>query len=836
MHRLLSLLREHRHFLIVVSLLTLVTTFPTIVYIFKTDVFWLPSRNWDIYNWIWDSWYGQLVLTGQADRFYTNLMFYPEGIDLSHNPTVLPNIVAVNVFKLFLPLSNAFCLAWLVIVFSCALSAYVYLLWLFEDKWIALLGAVVFGFSPHVVGEPHHTNIAYVVPIPLVLYCFHRGVREQRKLLILLAGVLTGLTGIGLRYTYVIILIILGLYVCVLAISRWRDQRYWRYIALLILAVAISSFWGVYPLISDRAAAESVLGWYSGRQLKSDLISFFVNHEHPLFGSPLASILRTPHKANTSSTSFLGYVPLLLIGYGLLKQRIRRKMLPWVILCGIFLILRLGPVLNINGVVFSDILLPKYYLDHLRPGVFQAFWVVDQFMAGAILPLAVLTCYGLVALQRQTPSADKPVFILALVMIVAFEYHIPVQQQTFPQNRFEFIDWLKSEEDKGEIRLVYLPMGFHQSKLYNLYQALSGFPHAEGATSRRSNSAFAYLNANFLLRTWVMHRPVDCELSGRDAYLSALAKLEADGFSHVVVHPGWGSANHVEESLVGIDPAYSDEFVAVFRLNDLRESCPRELSEHHLFRIAYADALRGPSILDERHGIAVVSAPTKQTADYFMRYLRHFAQIDRNIVTIASDAEANISIQSTAFPDSDALSDLHAQSALWLVNSQQQFNAETTPAFQPWFTERFHFCQRAQEIDGVVIDLFLRAGVPCSAMSDSSALEVQYDGGVRLRNASYAVNEDSLQFYLAWTNATTESFGFSLQFFDESGNKSLQYDNVIYRQLLGIHEIDISSLPPGAYSVQLIVYDFETQVSQGGTISDTGQRVERELEIARIEL
>ncbi|MCE2471080.1 MAG: hypothetical protein J4G18_04120 [Anaerolineae bacterium] len=43
MPRLLNALREHRHVFIVVILLTLVTTFPTIVYVFKTDVFWHPA-------------------------------------------------------------------------------------------------------------------------------------------------------------------------------------------------------------------------------------------------------------------------------------------------------------------------------------------------------------------------------------------------------------------------------------------------------------------------------------------------------------------------------------------------------------------------------------------------------------------------------------------------------------------------------------------------------------------------------------------------------------------------------------------------------------------------
>ena len=373
MIRLRELLRQHRHFVVVVTLLTLATTFPTIIYVFKTDVFWLPTTHWDVFIHFWDAWYGKQILTGQADRLFTNLMFYPEGASLNSHQYALPNIVAVIIFDIFLPLSNAFNLAWLLIIFSCALAAYAYLLWLFQDKWIALFGAAIFAFSPHVASEPHHPNITYLVPIPLVLYCFHRGVQEQRTLLILLAGLLAGLTSIGLMYTYVILLTMLGLYVCAFSIIKWRERRYWRDIALMILVIAVLSFWGVDPLIRDRAVTESLLGWYSGPQIKSDVISFFVNHGHPLLGDPLGDILRTPANAKISFTSFLGYLPLLIVGYGLSRRFSRRRMLPWACLCGVFLLLRLGPVLNVNGVVFENILLPKYYLDQIPPGSLRHF-------------------------------------------------------------------------------------------------------------------------------------------------------------------------------------------------------------------------------------------------------------------------------------------------------------------------------------------------------------------------------------------------------------------------------------------------------------------------------
>ena len=258
-----------------------------------------------------------------------------------------------------------------------------------------------------------------------------------------------------------------------------------------------------------------------------------------------------------------------------------------------------------------------------------------------------------------------------------------------------------------------------------------------------------------------------------------------------------------------------NEFVRIFRLNDLRENCGHEWSAPLAFTRAYAEALQQLSIPDGRQGIILVLPPTMRANEHFLRNLRHFADIDRTIVTLTSDDEANMEAQHSEFLDPYSSSDLEQTAALWLLNVPLASEAEQTPAFRDWFAKRFHHCQRMQEGDAFAIELYLRADIPCSAMDESSALEVQYDSGLRLHNASFAVEGDLLRYYLAWTNPTPGDYGFSLQFFDESDEKVLQYDNVIYRRLLSTYEIDASSLPAGVYSIQLIVYDFETPSQPG---------------------
>ena len=78
----------------------------------------------------------------------------------------------------------------------------------------------------------------------------------------------------------------------------------------------------------------------------------------------------------------------------------------------------------------------------------------------------------------------------------------------------------------------------------------------------------------------------------------------------------------------------------------------------------------------------------------------------------------------------------------------------------------------------------------------------------------------------------TRGYAYTIQLFNEQGEKQLQIEQVIDSRPLSHAQIDTSSLEPGDYVAKLIVYDKDTGQSQKGTILSTQQTVERELEIA----
>ncbi len=571
MYKFRSTINEHTDIIVVISLLTLVMTFPTIFYVFRTDISWLPIGDSADAN-HWDIWYWEQVLKGEADRSYTDVIFYPEGVSLVHHPFLQQPALMLRIFlQQFMPLTNAFNIVYLLVIFSNALAAYLYARWLFMDKWVALVCAVVFGFSPHATNNPNQLHDATMASIALAVYFFHRGIVEKKSLLVVAAGLMVGLTSTVSPYSFACLLLTLAAVVFAFAIRRWRDPRFWRDIALLALFTVMSSASNIYPLMADSEGLEGALEFHDSEQ-KHDLISAFVNHENPLFGPPLNTLLATPPGAKISNSSYIGMIPLALVCIGLYCKSTRRSMLPWLILAAGFFVLRLGSTLSINGVLYTDILLPKHYLNEIFPSVFKAFNATKRFNIGFFLPFSLLAGYGVVALRAMKPSALRPLSVLLLVSLIAVEYYTPVVDRVYSEKEYAYIDWLK-RESADEIRLINVPMGRTNAKRYALHQAFNGYPHAIGSISREPTSAYDYIRANPLLDSWWSKAPLSCDVNTRDIYLSALGRLKSDGFSHVVFHQEARYRDLLVDGLANAQPSYRDDYVWIYRLDNLGDSC-----------------------------------------------------------------------------------------------------------------------------------------------------------------------------------------------------------------------------------------------------------------------
>ena len=248
----------------------------------------------------WDVWYGKSLLTGGADFFYTNLLFYPQGVTLAFHNFSLPNMLLFGGLQAVLPSVNAFVLAHLIIVFSNTVASYIFLLRLFEEKRIALTGAVIFSFSPYFFPHIRHPDTITIATIPLALYALHRGVVEQRWKWMVAAGAFAGFTAFIGMYILVCLFITMGFLTLHLASTRWRQHRFWAHVALtLVVAVSIGMI-RLYPMIIDLSMLSEALDKGANARNSTDLLVFLVNPRNPLHSSCLSDSISSGAAHGTS--------------------------------------------------------------------------------------------------------------------------------------------------------------------------------------------------------------------------------------------------------------------------------------------------------------------------------------------------------------------------------------------------------------------------------------------------------------------------------------------------------------------------------------------------------
>lgn len=805
-----------------------------IVYVFRTDVFWLPTGDSrDIYIQFWDLWYGNLVLTGQADRDFTNLVFYPEGVSLVTQPIFYLLSVVVNSLMTVLPLSNAYSVALLLMIMANAVCGYMYLHYVFKDKWLALFGAMVFGFAPQALSHYNHPGFLFVAPLPLCLYFVHRGINERRLSFMMAPGLLAVPTSFQNLYLHVCIVAILGFLILSLAVARWRDKRFWRLVAALVLGIGLASVLRLYPLISSPQSLAEAVEWGSQSERRTDLISFLVNFRNPITKPLIDQAAGALDARAVSAAAYLGIAPMILICIGLFNTKARRRMLPWLGLLALFLVLSLGSILVINGAQYPQIRLPKHTLNRLMPTVFSSFYEADHFITGLILPLSVTATYGLRALQESAPAMSRPLAVLALVGIVAIDYYVPVEENVIPQEQFRFLDWLAEEEDPV---LIHVPMGRQDAKRYNLYQALSGYPMVEGAISRPPDAAFDYIYDNRILGEWRDDRPAICRFDNTDEYLAALDRLIGDGFTHVVYHLRQRDTQAVVGSFSGATPAYQDDYARIYRIVDLKVNCPRSFIPKLMSEAHAAEVLLLPSPIHERHG-AVIGFQRDLPADERQLRLLSQAMFDhKHLVSVNQDEAGAITLRASQ----DAYRDLRAiesvNNGLWLVNNPAETDLDALDIFVNWFQAKYSFCRRYRDGANGTVDLYLKPEIPCEVAIANDGKEIAYDSGVRLLNYEVALDAEQLTFYSAWAAPLGTKFSYSLQLFDAQGTKVIQADDTIVRQPATMRQMELE-LPGGTeLALMLIVYDRQSGKSDGGTALRAQVRFEREYLLATFEI
>ena len=830
---LASLVRNHGHALLIVPLVAIAITWPTFARIFDSYGFWFPTAQVDGLERIWDSWHIERVLAGQAQLFYTDAMFHPQGTSLALREFSFPHALLFIIAKQLMPSDRAYNLLFLAILCFNMLSAYVLVLRLLKDKWIALFGALVFGLSLPILGGSTTPDLITVGTIPISMYFIHRFLAENRRIFAALAGLCAGATAFINVYAFIFILMTVGIFGFYWSLSHWKQPAFWRGCLLFIIVTASISAFRFGPMLIHGPVFKEGLESFLNRNYGFEVLQCCALTGNPVTGDLFRKVFTKPlHSSNVTmgvryNSAYLGYINLFLALYAMLHKPWRKRLTPWLATLVCFTVLRLGHFLVINGVQYPDILLPQHFLRLWFPTSFGFIHSGNYYQFGAILPLAILASHGLARLIRSVPTERRVYGILLFALVVVIELYSPLPaSRSITPDKIAYGDWLSAQTDSA-IKLINLPQNTKNADYYKFLQTMNNYPMAYGYIYRNQGSSREYIRNNMLLNTWDKERSPHCLPRNEPSYILALDQLLEDGFTHVVVHKWLEADESINPSFWNVPAAYADGFVNVYRLADLRLNCDSrriELAPIKFFAESQTAVPGRQSSILSFHSTESIDA-------YQFAYLDSLFSDWQSLLHLYLDAD-ELSMQNAGiqYPDLDAFA--RDNQLIYLLYNKRDADAAALRIHES--LDRFNLCQRDEYADGSHIELYLSQEFSCELIRSAQPLQVDYDNGIRLHNALLNRSPDRLHFQILWSSLPDEPHSMSLQVFDAAGVKVLSQDSTLGHLSLARYDLDVSHLPRGDYAVKLVVYNYQTKRSVSGVVSRTGERFERELAVANL--
>ena len=559
----MSWLRKYYRNLGVLSIycvLTMVMTWPLIAQI-STH---LAGNDIDVWLNPWANWWTRKAFTEGLDFYHTKYLFWPHETGLYFHSFSHFNS---GLWMLLEPITGAIAAQNITTLVSYVLSAfgtYLLVLYLTNNHLAAFVSGFVFSFCPWHIEQSSHPVINTTQWIPLFMLCLLRVLRERRARWAVGAAVFLWLSALSSWYLFLFSLMLGGLYVLLafLTDTSIRSQSTVRVVGgFAIIALSLIGPL-VFPLVREYLSGQDYVA-ASGGDRPVDLLGLVTpSHRHPVVGRFM------PHgySSRYPKSTFIGWTVLVLAVYA--GVRLWRRTYFWALAAVVFLVISLGPYLQIGGVLYENVHFP--WGDAIK----RFFRASDRFFVVVSLVLAVLAGYGLAHLASSARGTRwKKIGVWVLGGVIFFELlHVPFPtlQPTVPA----FYERIADEP--GEFAILDLPMG--RRRYYMYYQTFHERPLVEGTISRPSTDSFVYINSNPFLSKLREDGVMDPVLTDISRQLMTLAQ---DGIRYLIIHKARIGPDTLAQwrDYLTVPPLYESDELVVYRTHPPHGADPTLMGE-----------------------------------------------------------------------------------------------------------------------------------------------------------------------------------------------------------------------------------------------------------------
>lgn len=515
------------HPLCLYSIIAVICTYPLA---FKFNQLFGPASDNQLFIWnFW--WFKHAIFDLHTNPFYTNYLFWPDGISLFFRISPPLNgmlaLLLAPVFGMFGAYNVLIFLTYILSAFNAFLLGKYFGL----SKIAAFIVGIYFAFNPYQYGySQYHLNVVSVQFIPLfVLYLFKY--RESYKFkYIIIASVIMAIIFYYDYFPFIYCCVILLLFAFYVRADK-SVQSLAKYILMLaavlgICIVLISPF--MIPSLRE-IIGQNYISLGGADRYVVDLCGFFIPQE----GHWLRRILPNINLINIEypfGPWFLGYFSVLLVLYAIFKAKFKNKGFFIVIsLTGI--LLALGSYPHVFKKPMPFIPLPYHLIEHIP--IINAARTPARFAFLIYFGLSILVGFGSQALidkgkQNGRLFMRKVVPLGIIIVLIADFFMAPFPMSTFAAPTF----YNEIRDDPTDYGIMNLPLGSGERRFMAL-QITHQKPICGGFLARFSPKYWAdmmkinYLSPDYLIskkiKYVILHREYTTQ-ANYDTFMKTLNK------------------------------------------------------------------------------------------------------------------------------------------------------------------------------------------------------------------------------------------------------------------------------------------------------------------------
>ena len=317
----------------------------------------LMGYSGDNFQHAWFLWHFARAVTHLQNPFFTDLIYYPQRVNLSWSTTdPLAGLLALPV-SIALGPAVAYNVSLLLQLALAAFCARLLCLGICGNEAAAMIGGACFGFSPFLMAHAlGHLSLVTAFPIPLYFIALDRLLTKEEpdaKDGALLGGALL-LTALA-HYNYTVICALAALVIIAVDVALRGTgllRRSWRALAWGAATFLLAFAPLLLMLVGNRRDIPGARPFEHVKQYSADVLGFVIPPwNHILLGRFSRGLDPSIFVAGYEGTVYIGPVILALAILGLWRGRATQKR--WALLAAAlgacFYLLSLGPTLRILG-------------------------------------------------------------------------------------------------------------------------------------------------------------------------------------------------------------------------------------------------------------------------------------------------------------------------------------------------------------------------------------------------------------------------------------------------------------------------------------------------------